>query len=297
MDRQSGKHGPQVRCREIVEGDVEAIADLLTRGFPGRTHAYWMRGLRRQGERAVPEGYPRYGYLLETDDRPVGALLLLYTSRIEAGVPAIRCNVSSWYVDPSFRVYSTLLTAKAQKNKNVTYLNISPASTTWPIIEAQGYKLYCSGLFFSFPLLSRAKPGVTAEIVTPQTQSIAGLPQADLELLIGHVQYGCLGFVCHTSDEPLPFVMAPKRIRTGRIPLPAFQLIYCRETSDFVRCAGTIGRLLLRRGKPVVILDANEPIAGLVGFYTEARGRKYFKGPHPPRLTDLTETELVLYGS
>lgn len=289
--------GPQVRCREIIESDVEAVADLLTRGFPGRTRAYWMRGLRRQGERAVPAGYPRYGYLLENGDRPVGALLLLYTSRIEAGRPAIRCNVSSWYVDPSFRIYSTLLSAKAQKNKSVTYVNISPATTTWPIIEAQGYKLYCSGLFFSAPLLSRAEPGATIEIVTADTRSIVGLPQADLELLIGHAQYGCLAFVCRTADGPLPFVMTPKRIRTGRIPLPAFQLVYCRETSDFVRCAGTIGRFLLRRGKPLVILDANGPIAGLAGFYTEARGRKYFKGPNPPRLTDLTETELVLYGS
>ena len=35
---------------------------------------------------------------------------------------------------------------------------------------------------------------------------------------------------------------------------------------------------------------------GLAGIYTEARGRKYFKGPHRPRLADLSDTELVLYG-
>ena len=286
-----------VRCREIAENDIEAIADLLTRGFPGRTRDYWMRGLCRQGERPVPGGYPRYGYLLEKDDGPVGVLLLLYARRFEDGEATIRCNVSSWYVDPSFRIYATLLTSTAQRNKQVTYINISPAAPTWPIIEAQGYKLYCNGQFFSVPALSQTEPGMTIETVTSETRSIEGLPQANLELLASHAQYDCLAFVCHTSDGPLPFVMTPKRIRSGRFPLPALQLVYCREIADYVRCAGAIGSFLIRRGKPVVILDANAPITGLAGIYTETRGRKYFKGPHPPRLTDLTETELVLYGS
>jgi hypothetical protein len=289
--------GPPVRCREITENDIEAIADLLTRGFPGRTRDYWIRGLCRQGERPVPEGYPRYGYLLEKDDRPVGVLLLLHSRRLENGEATIRCNVSSWYVDPSFRVYAPLLTSMAQRNKQVTYVNISPAVPTWPIIEAQGYKLYCKGLFFSVPALSRIEPGMTIETVTPGTRSIEGLPQADLELLKSNAQYDCLAFVCHTSGGPLPFVMTPKRVRGGRFPLPALQLVYCREIKDYVRCAGAIGRFLIRRGKPLVILDATAPVAGLAGFFTATRGRKYFKGPNPPRLTDLTETELVLYGS
>ena len=57
-----------------------------------------------------------------------------------------------------------------------------------------------------------------------------------------------------------------------------------------------IGRLLLRLGKISVAVDSNAPIPGLVGIYTERRGRKYFKGPHRPQLADLTDTELVLYG-
>jgi hypothetical protein len=74
------------------------------------------------------------------------------------------------------------------------------------------------------------------------------------------------------------------------------QLIYCRDVADYVRCAGVIGRQLLRHGKISVLLDSNGPVAGLVGLFSRARGRKYFKGPHRPRLADLTDTELVLYG-
>ena len=74
------------------------------------------------------------------------------------------------------------------------------------------------------------------------------------------------------------------------------QLVYCRDIESYKRCAGAIGRTLLGAAKPIVMLDANAAIGGLIGFYTEKRGRKYFKGPYAPSLTDLTNTELVLFG-
>lgn len=289
--------GQNIRCREVAESDLEAVADLLTRGFPGRQRAYWLQGLRRQSERPLPAGCPRYGYLLEHDGMPVGVLLLLYTANGQGGEAAIRCNVFSWYVDPPFRSHAALLTARAQKNKQVTYFNVTPAPPTWPIIEAQGFKRYCSGAFLSVPALSRAEPDTTIEVVTPNMQSIDGLTRDEGTLLASHAGYGCLSLVCRTqTGEAHPFVFGPFRIRSGRVPLPLMQLIYCREVADFVRCAGRIGHFLLRRGKPVVMLDANAPVPGLVGVYTEIRGRKYYKGPNPPRLADLSETELVLYG-
>ena len=65
--------------------DLDAVADLLTRGFVGRSRDYWMQGLRRQAVREVPSGYPRFGYMLDQDGQPVGVLLLLYTSRGNGG--------------------------------------------------------------------------------------------------------------------------------------------------------------------------------------------------------------------
>lgn len=255
-----------------------------------------MLGLRRQAAREVPQGYPRFGYLLDHDGAAVGVLLLLYTSKIVGGAVTIRCNLSSWYVDPAFRNYAPLLTAVAQRKKEVTYLNISPASWTWPIIEAQGFNCYCSGLFFSIPALSRVEAGATVDIISPETRTIDGLPDADVKLLTSHAQYGCLSLVCRTTDGAFPFILTPLRLRRGWIAPPAMQLIYCRDVAEYVRCAGPIGRVLIRRGKFSIILDANGSIPGLTGIYTEARGRKYFKGPHLPRLADLADTELVLYG-
>jgi hypothetical protein len=287
----------KIRCREISAADLDAVADLLTRGFVGRSRDYWMQGLRRQAAREVPNGYPRFGYMLHSDGAPVGVLLLLYSSRINGGEPMIQCNLSSWYVEPAFRNYAPLLTSLAQKNKEVTYLNISPATWTWPIIEAQGFKPYCSGLFFSIPALSRVTPGMTVETVSPDVSTIEGLPDAEVELLTRHARYGCLSLVCRTPGSgPVPLILLPMRIRRGLFAPPAMQLIYCRDIAEYVQCAGAIGRALIGRGKIAVILDANGRVPGLTGIYSSARGRKYFKGPHRPRLADLTDTELVLYG-
>ena len=284
------------RFREIQQSDVEAIADLLTRGFVHRSRDYWMLGLRRQGARSLPPDAPRYGYLMESDGKPVGCLLLIYSTRTIDGQATICCNVSSWYVDPEFRNYAALFASMTQKRKDITYFNVTPAAPTWPILEAQGFQVYCRGLYFSFPVLSRNGRGMRVEAVTPDTASVAGLTDEELSMLKRHAGYGCLSLVCRTADEVVPFVFFSLRKRRGIVPLPALQLGFCREIADYVRCASAMGRYLLRRGSPVVILDANGPIAGLVGIYSEARGRKYFKGPGRPRLGDLADTELAIFG-
>jgi hypothetical protein len=287
---------PQIRCREIGEADLDGVADLQARGFYGRSRDYWLQGLRRQAARSVPKGYPRFGYMLDHEGVPVGVLLLIYSLRDAGGESAVHCNLSSWYVEPAFRNYAPMLTSLAQRRKEVSYFNISPAHWTRPIIEAQGFRAYCKGLFFSFPALSGNAPGASIEFVSPDTTSIDGLPAADAELLTRHAAYGCAAMVCRTPDGVFPFVFVPMRIRRGWISPPAMYLVYCRDIAEYVACAGAIGRALLRHGRISVLFDANGKVPGLTGFYTEKRGRKYFKGPHRPGLADLSDTELVIYG-
>ena len=284
------------RFREIQESDIEAIADLLTRGFVHRSREYWMIGLRRQSARSLPADAPRYGYLMESNGRPVGCLLLIYSTKTIDGQASTCCNVSSWYVDPEFRNYAALFASMTQKRKDVTYFNVTPVRPTWPILEAQGFKAYCHGLFFSLPALSFGGRGMRVETVTPETTSIAGLPDDELATLKRHAGYGCLSLVCHTTEGAFPFVFFALRKRRGVIPLPALLLGYCRTIGDYVKCAPALGRYLLRRGKPIIIIDADSSVEGLTGVYSEARGRKYFKGPRQPRLGDLADTELAIFG-
>ncbi len=203
--------------------------------------------------------------------------------------------MSSWYVDPAYRNYAPLLTKIAQRHKDVTYLNISPATWTWPIIETQGFNSYCSGLFFSVPALSRVQSGTTIETISADISAIEGLPAAEVELLTRHARYGCLSLVCRTPGGPFPFILLPMRIRRGWIAPPAMQLVYCRDIEEFVGCAGQavrevpngyprFGYMLDNDGRAVGLL-----LLLLLLLYSS-------RGPHRPRLADLTDTELVLYG-
>jgi len=284
------------RFREIGESDLDAIADLLTRGFVYRSREYWMRGLQRQSSRPLPDGAPRYGYLMEHENKPVGCLLLIYSLKMLDGQAVTCCNVSSWYVDPEFRNYAALFASMTQKRKDAIFFNVTPARPTWAILEAQGFKTYCRGLYFSLPVLAHAGRSMRVEAVTPQTSALAGLPDDEVAMLKRHAGYGCLSLVCRTAQEAVPFIFFRLRIRRGIIPLPILQLGYCRTLDDYARCAGALGRFLLGRGTPIVISDANGAMKGVPGFYSEVRGRKYFKGPHCPRLGDLADTELAIFG-
>jgi hypothetical protein len=75
------------------------------------------------------------------------------------------------------------------------------------------------------------------------------------------------------------------------------QLIYCRDLNDFVRFARPVGWFLALRGSPLVLIDANGPIRGLVGKYFEGIAPKYFRGPVQPCLGDLAFTEAALFGA
>jgi hypothetical protein len=286
----------KIVCREILDGDIEAVATLLARGFSSRTRDYWLRGLKREQVREIPDGYPRYGYMLEHEGRAVGVLLVLYAQTLRYGQPAVMCNVGSWYVDEAFRGQGPRLVRSALSREDVIYTDTTPSVPTYSFVERIGFKRYCSGLFFSLPLLARVNPDIRTEIVAPDSTTVSGLPAAEAELLVTHARYGCLSIVCRTPQGPEPFILLPFRIRQGKIALPAMQLIYCRNIESYKRCAHAIGREVLWRGRPVVILDANGAVDGLFGIYTEKRGRKYFRGPHTPALADLTNTEPVLFG-
>lgn len=284
---------PSVRCRQIAEPDIPAVTALLARGFPGRDRQFWQRALRQLGKHEPPPGLPKYGYLLESGARPVGTLLLICSRTRTSGQPTVRCNLSSWYVEPEFRAYAPLLVSRAIANKEATYLNVSPAPHTRPIIEAQGFSRYCDGVFVAAPMLSGLFGAANAKVFDCRVHPAVAFDPIEQEILSQHAELGCISLWCATAECAYPFVFRPRLVR--RI-MPCAQLIYCRDIGDFARFAGPIGRFLARRGKPFVILDANGPIKGLIGVYCRGSMPKYFKGAQRPRLGDLAYTEYAVLG-
>jgi len=280
----------KLRVREIREADLSAVAGLLNRGFGFRSIYYWLRGLERHARRPRPANYPAFGYCLDHDGVPVGVILLLF-SEVRAGAEmVVRCNVSSWYAEPAFRAFAPLMVKVAIKERNVTYFNITPAPHTWSTVEAQGFSVYCKGQSYAALMLSPSVRG--ASVQSFSAQQAAGLDDYESDLLRQHEGFGCLSLVVRDGTDAYPFVFQKHHVK-GVVPV--FRLLYCRQTADLQRFAGNLGRFLARRGGLLVRFDANGPVSGIVGRYTEKRGRKYAKGPHPPQLGDLAFTEAALF--
>jgi hypothetical protein len=132
--------------------------DLLWTGFGGRRdRSFWRQAVERLAERTPPAGYPRFGYVLESDGRLLGALLVIASEFAEAGRSSIRCNVSSWYVAPEFRLYAPMLAQQVLRRREATYVNVSARKQTWPLLEAQGCIAFARGSAIALPLLARTR--------------------------------------------------------------------------------------------------------------------------------------------
>lgn len=282
---------PILRRRVIEEDDLDAVVALLASGFSAHPADWWRRGLERMRLRASPHGYPRYGRLLEFDGRVVGALLTIYVEMPDGtGETFVRCNLSSWHVEPAFAGHAPLLLGAALRDRSVTTINITPAAHTQPIIEAQGFRSYTAGSLATVPALAhRGGRGRVHRLAT-----LDDVPDlSDAGILADHVALGCLCFVVEAEDGAHPFVFsAPRQLR--RL-LPATQLLYCRDISAYVRFARALGAVLLRHGAVLALVDGVRRLPGVPGRLVNTQQNKYVVGPHPPRPGDLAYTELAVF--
>lgn len=287
----------KLRCRLITDADLDAVAALLTEGFGKREREPWRCGLERLRERELPEGRPRYGYCLLAGKRLVGVILVISSLRDRTGVAVPVANVASWYVKPDYRAYAQMLVSMALKQRDITYVNISAAPHTWSIVEKQGYTKYCNGLFVSFAALTPPQPGVEIITVDANGEVPEAIRQfADVPLLRRHAGWGCESLVLRSGDTLQSMILRRFTIRKGQLRFPAMYVLHASDRDALIRCCGNLGRHFLRRAAPLVMFDATGPVAGLPGFYTERRGCKFFKGPNPPALCDLADTEFAIFG-
>lgn len=280
-------------CRQICDSDLDEVADLLVSGFPIRHKDYWAAGFARLSARPPLGDYPRYGYLLESDGVVAGVVLMIFSECRIAERTYIRCNMSSWHVAPKFQSYAALMVSSALRRQDVTYINVSPAPHTRPIIEAQGFRRFCNGQVIAAPALNRPVRGVRVAEFDSTREEAQALTEDERDLIAEHVKLGCVALTCTHEGRVYPFVFVPRTRLHGKVP--CLHLAFCRRVEDFARFSGPLGRALLRRGGALVVVDSNGPIPGLVGRYFADLGPKYYKGPTPPALGDLSYTEGVFF--
>ena len=278
--------------REIADADIDPVINLLARGFPS-PRRYWEAGLERLRTRSVPPNMPRYGYVLEADGDPVGVILLISSLRRIGDRQELFSNLSGWYVEPGFRSHATQLFKRALANKQTTYLNVSAATHIRSIIEAFGFRRYSEGQVLAPLALARNRRNTRAYIVGVDSFDDSDLEVVERQLLEVQAGYGCIAFCCATDGQTRPFVFVPRLLKGF---IPCAQLAYCRKITDLADVAGTVGRYLLRHGRPFVLVDTNGPIPGIPGKYFPDKAPKYYKGAAAPLLGDLTETEATIFG-
>jgi hypothetical protein len=284
---------PNVTCVEISENLLESVADCLFRNFPRRPREEWIAGLRQMSTRPRIGNYPRFGFMLSHDGRTVGVLLTIY-SRDEAD--NVRCCLSSWCVDPDYRARGggLKLHLKAVSGHQVTYLNISPAAHTRPVIEALGFLPWSEGQFMAAPGLARPAPTLQISDYSPHDSVVTKMTKFERDNLTSLQTQGCRILICRSGEDAYPLGFLRRRVFRGLVPCA--QLVYCRDMDEFMRAAGAVGRYLFFWSGPFVLIDATAPIKSLVGRYFPGRNSRYFRGPVRPRLGDLSETELTVFG-
>ncbi|ACL59224.1 hypothetical protein [Methylobacterium nodulans] len=290
-----------IRCRTIDEPDLDAVLRLLRKGFPDRSEAYWRRGLTRHRARPLPPGVPRYGFLLEHEGEPVGVLLALcQVVEREAG-SHLRCNLSSWYMEPRFRALGVLLDGYAMRDRTMTYVNVSPAPHTWAMHEVRGFRRFCQGQMLVLPALSRAPNGQSVRGCSAEALRV--LPASEARLVSDHHSYGCISLVCAEGERAGAIIFQRRSLnlvpgRRAWPRLPCFQVVYRSPNLDLSTWLGAIGRHLLRHhAMPWFVIDADGPVRGAFGRYFAGRAPKVYRGPNPPDPGDLSYTEIVLFGA
>lgn len=294
MDQVCVTSRPAVICREMTVADFDAVGALLTKGFAAwRDAAFWSLALRRLAERSAPAGMPQLGYVLERCGAIVGVLLLIASEWREAGTLVRRCNVSSWYVEPEFRLYGTLLVRQALRHQDVTYLNVTPAPETWTVLAAQGYTRYAAGRAVTLPLLARR--GNPARVVVADADIAPGpdLDPAEIDLLREHARWGCLNLICETQAGRVPFVFGLRR-RRGIIRF--VYLLYCRGPDSLLAHARPLGIALARRGIFLLVADSEAKIKGIPGWFEDGHP-KFYRGTKAPPASDLAYTERAIFGA
>ena len=285
-----------VICREITENDLDGVARLLAKGFGIHSLADWQHACRQLLARPWPSDCARFGWMLEAEGRVVGCLLTIFTTIQIDGRSELRCSPSSWFVDEKYRGHSMRIArqgfhASELNETELTYINSTPSPATYGMLKHLGFQPYCKGYYMAFTAATPSARKVQVREFNGDAATSQGLLDGEAQLLADHRSQGCISLVCDTGDEVLPFVFIARQLY-----LPYGSLIYCRSVSDVVTHAGPIGRFLARRGIPLLAIDSDGPIPGLIGHFFD-NNPKFYKGPRSPRLGDLAYTELAMFPS
>ena len=273
---------PQIRSRQIDERISTGWSTCLTRGFRdcARAH-YWQRALEKLASHPTPAGICRNtATCWRAAATVVGVILLIFSSIPRRGAATTRCNVSSWYVEPRLprpRIAADLAGDQAQERHLREHLAGDAhaadrrgagllALQQRAIRRGAGVKHASRG--GAVKVFAGRRPRPARAFRARRARSPAGRTR----------EHGCMSLWCVTSERAYPFVFMP-RGREGYHSVRAAGLLPRHRR---LRPVGAADRpAIWRRGRPLVIIDSNGPIPGLVGKLYRRQGAQIFQGTGP----------------
>ena len=268
------------RCRQIAEADLDAVADLLTRGFPRRPRDYWADGAgARCARRADARGLPAVRLPAGGRRRGGGGvILLIFADPATATAPVALQRLELVRRAGLPQPCGAADALAAASCKHVTYLNTSPAGTPG---RSSTRRAIAATARASSSACRRCAGARRAAGCRRCRDRRRGRLAPSCDLLRGHAAHGCLVLVCETRERPMPFVFLRRAARHAR---RAARCSWSTAATprDFVRCAGPLGRFLLRRGVAAGDLRRERRRSrACVGFFNGARAA-LLQGPDRP---------------
>lgn len=121
-----------LNIKPYFSDDYLKLLPFLQKFDPAISNATWNTLLGYEWENKL--GYK--GMLLEEEERIVGFLCYILSSKNISGTELTFCNISSWVVDPEFRSKSLKLLSPLFKIKNLVLVNLTPHENILSIFQA-----------------------------------------------------------------------------------------------------------------------------------------------------------------
>ncbi len=276
--------------KPIDTNDLGPALDVLKRGFPTRSAAFWRSGFDRvmsAGPRAAE--WP-LGYFFLRDGEVHGIILTIATWRSRGEARQLVVNLSSWYVDTDARwAAPSMLMEVFSARPSTAITDLSPAPAVAKISLLLGFKRWTDGfLLMSLPhtLLGGEKH---ARVVPLRKLPADALNDADRQLLEDHERLGCIAAALDGGTAWRPLVFARRKLRG----LPCAHLIYADSRREALAHRRSLALFLLRQGIPFLRIEANAAERPRGGVFRP--GNKLFRGDMSLERIDYAYSELVYF--
>lgn len=220
-------------------------------------------------------------------DDVAGVLLTIRSQLPETGRVAV--NLSSWYVEPSFRWFAPRMLQMASSDENELFTDLTPSPETRKLNERLGFQTVTDYTLF-YPLLLAAFRPARAQL-HPLTGTTAETLSSEIrDMLEDHARLGCIVAILEAEGRRHPLVF----LKTTTRKLPSARLIYCEDRQIAQRHLPAIARHLLGKGRLALTMAACEKDRHAGGFAAHKFAPIQVKGAWNPRIINETYSELVL---